>query len=363
MLIYKIGIGMIPMIGPANAKKLIAYCGGVEAVFKEKKKALLKIPGIGTATVNAILSQNVLSEAEKEVCFVQEQGIVPLFYLDKKYPERLKYCNDGPLLLYFKGDCDLNRQKVLAVVGTRKATDYGKEMCESVIRDLSDLGVLIVSGLAYGLDICAHKAALNHQLPTVGVLGHGLDRIYPSLHKNTASKMLENGGLLTEFRSSSPFEKENFPKRNRIIAGMADATLVVEAARKGGALITAEIANSYSRDVFAVPGRSGERYSEGCNYLIKTNRAAMVESAADIIYQMAWEEKEMVNKGAVQTSLFVELSPEEQLLYDLLKGGEMTIDLLALQSELTVSKVAALLLTMEFNGLLKSLPGKVYKLI
>lgn len=362
-LIFQIGIGLIPKIGDVTAKKLIAYCGGVEAVFKENKAAIRKIPGINSSIINEIANQSVLLRAEAEIKFIEKNKIKPIFYLDDEYPNRLKHCNDGPIMLYFKGNTNLNAKKVLAVVGTRRSTDYGKIMCEEVVSQMATLDVLIVSGLAYGIDICAHKSSIQNNLPTIGVLGHGLNHLYPAEHKNTADKMIENGGLLTEFMSDSRFDKENFPKRNRIIAGMADATLVVEAAAKGGALITAEIANSYNRDVFAFPGRGNDTYSKGCNYLIKTNRAALVENGADIVYLMDWMEKSSKKKN-IQQQLFVELSEEEQLIKDILSQQEnIAIDSLANKCNLPVSKVSALLLNMEFVGVVRTLPGKIYQLV
>jgi DNA processing protein len=283
--------------------------------------------------------------------------------LDDDYPNRLKHCIDGPLMLYSLGNADLNKQKIVAVVGTRRATEYGKEMTNYLIKELADLDVMIVSGLAYGIDSYAHKAALQFNLPTVGVLAHGLDRIYPLANKQLAEKMQSNGGLVTDFVSNTNPDRENFPKRNRIIAGLADAIIVVEAARKGGALITADIANSYNRDVFAVPGKIGDAYSAGCNYYIRTNRAALIESAKDIVYIMGWEEKKEKNKS-LQKKLFIEFTDDERVIVDMLeKNGDSGIDFLCINSEMSSSKVASALLNLEFNGLVKSLPGKRYQLI
>ncbi|NTW34420.1 MAG: DNA-protecting protein DprA, partial [Bacteroidetes bacterium] len=236
-LLYKIGITLIPGVGDVNAKKIIAYCGGADAVFKEKKKALLKIPGVGITLSESIVKNDVLSRAEKEIKFIEKYKITPLFFLDKQYPERLKHCADSPVMLYYKGNADLNVPKVLGVVGTRNATEYGKEICRSIIEGLSDYNVQVVSGLAYGIDVHAHKTALDFGLDTIGVLGHSLDRLYPAVHRTTAEKMITQGGLLTDFISETKFKPENFPKRNRIVAGMCDALIVVEASIKGGALI------------------------------------------------------------------------------------------------------------------------------
>ncbi len=358
---YKIGITLIPKIGSINAKKLIAYCGGVEAVFKESRKALLKIPGIGPGIVDNILNQQVLKRAEKEMEFIEKHRISALFYTDKEYPQRLLQCEDGPVMLYFKGNTSLNHPRILAVVGTRRSTVYGRNVCEKIIEGLQDKGVMIASGLAYGIDSCAHRHALRMEMPTVGVLGHGLDRIYPAENRNMAEKMIQNGGLLTEFLSETIPDRENFPKRNRIIAGISDATLVVESGRKGGAIITAEIAFSYNRDVFAVPGRVNDASSKGCNFLIKTNKAAMVESADDIAYLLGWDEIKQAPQK--QPELFVNLTGNEQKLMDILvQEGECGMDDLMIKSKLPVSKIAAALLNMEFQNLIVSLPGKRYKI-
>jgi len=360
-LLYKIGITLIPSIGSVNGKKLVSYCGGAEAVFKEKTSALLKIPGIGRNTVNKIINQSVLKRAEEEISFIEKYSIQPLFYTDKSYPKRLFHCEDGPVMLYYNGNRDLNHQRVLAVVGTRRSTSYGKVQCEKIIEGLKDADVMIISGLAYGIDSCAHKNALTLNLPTVAVMGHGLDRVYPSENRNLAAAMMENGGLLTEFMSGTNPDRENFPKRNRIVAGMADAVLVAESGIKGGAIITADIAFSYSRDVFALPGKVDDTYSKGCNFLIKTNRAALVESAKDITTIMNWETVE--KKQTAEPELFINLTENEQKLVDILtENGETGIDELMAKSKIPVSQVSSCLLNLEFQGLVISLPGKRYKL-
>jgi DNA processing protein len=360
-LLYKIGITLIPSIGSVNGKKQVSYCGGAEAVFRESRKALLKIPGIGESTVNNIVNHSVLSRAEKEISFIKKYNIKPLFYTDEEYPRRLFHCDDGPVMLYYQGNQSLNYKRMLAVVGTRRSTPYGRTQCEKIIEGLKNKGVMIVSGLAYGIDSCAHKNALSYHLPTVGVLGHGLDRLYPAENRNLAASMMENGGLLTEYLSGTSPDRENFPKRNRIVAGMTDATLVVESRIKGGAIITADIAFSYSRDVFAVPGRTEDVYSKGTNFLIKTNRAALVESADDIIRLTGWEDDD--EKPVSQPELFVNLSDDEKILMDILtEDGETGIDELMAKSKIPVSQVSSLLLNLEFRGLVISLPGKRYKL-
>ncbi len=362
MLLYQIGLTLLPGVGDVLGKKLVAYCGGVEAVFKQNRKALEKIPGIGDKLVNSILSQNVLKRAEEEILFIEKHNITPLFYLDKQYPDLLKHCVDSPVVLYFKGNSGLNVPRIISIVGTRKITDYGKEVCEKIIRGLTEYNPLIVSGLAYGVDTCAHRLALDNQLKTVAVLGHGLDRIYPYLNKSLAVKMTEQGGLLTEFMKGTTPDRENFPQRNRIIAGIADATLVVEAAKSGGALITAAIANSYNREVFSVPGRIGDTWSEGCNLLIRDNKAALVQDAKDIALALGWE-KESEKNTPRQRELFVELSPDEEKIVTVMKGfSQLGIDDIVLRSELPNSKAAAALLSLEFQGIVRAMPGKVYKL-
>ncbi|MGI8893891.1 MAG: DNA-processing protein DprA [Bacteroidia bacterium] len=359
---YKIALTQIPFVGSVVAKYLVSYCGGVEAIFTEKKKNLLKIPAVGERIINSIVAFHEFERIEEEIEFIRKNNIEVLFYTDKAYPARLSHCADAPVLIYKKGNADLNQQKMLAIVGTRNATDYGKSICEKIVDELSLLGVLIVSGLAYGIDITAHKAAVKNNLPTVGVVAHGLDRIYPSLHTSIAQKMISNGAIITEHISGVKPDRENFPMRNRIIAGMSDAVLVVEAARSGGALITADIANGYNRDVFAIPGRVNDPFSQGCNDFIKANKAVLVEGAADIIYLLNWE-LEKKPKAPVQKQLFVNLSGEEKQLVDLLQDkGTMMIDDICATCKLPVSKVSVTLLNLEFSGLVKSLPGKSYQL-
>lgn len=360
-VLHCIALTLIPGVGDIGAKKLVAYCGSPEEIFRAKKNHLLKIPGMGVVTVNSILNQNVLKRAEQELKFIQKYKIQTYFYLDENYPKRLKHCPDSPIMLYHKGNTDFNSPHVVSVVGTRKATEYGKKITQKIIEELAVHKTTIVSGLAYGIDICAHKTALHCGIPTVAVLAHGLDRIYPLAHKPIAEKMLEQGGLLTEFMSETNPDRENFPKRNRIVAGMVDAVIVIEASITGGALITAEIANTYSRDVFAVPGRLDDTFSEGCNRLIKTNKAALIESVKDIEYLLGWTTDE--KKPKPQQKLFVDLSPEEERLVNMLREkGNTAIDDLSILSEFPMSKVAGLLLNLEFNGVVKSLPGKVYQL-
>ncbi len=363
LLKYKIALTIIPGVGGITAKKLISYCGGIDAVFLEKESSLLKIPGIGSHLARSVVRFRDFDRVEKEIQFIEKNRIRVFFYTEKGYPERLKHCEDGPILLFYKGKADLNKQKTIAVVGTRSITEYGKSKCTEIIEGISKHNPLIVSGLAYGVDARAHKAALDNKLQTIGVLGHGLDRIYPPLNKPLARKMLEeNGGLLSDFISETKPDRENFPKRNRIIAGLVDALIVIEAAKTGGALITANIANSYNRDVFAVPGKTTDTYSQGCNHLIKIHKANLIESAADIEYIMQWEIEPSKSKKK-QQQLFIELEPEEKILTDLMKvNGEASFDYLVSKSGFSFSKASSLLLNLEFKGAVKPLPGRIFRL-
>lgn len=354
-------------MGDVTAKNLIAYCGSAEAVFKEKKSKLEKIPGIGSLTAEAISKSDVIKDAlvraEEEIKFMEKEGIKPLFFTEPDYPSRLKQCDDSPVMLYSKGSSmNLNAEKIISVVGSRRSTAYGKKICEQLVEAFASYNVLITSGLAYGIDITAHRSALKNNLPTVGVLAHGLDLLYPAEHTSTAEKMTENGGLLTEFMSYTKMNPEYFPRRNRVVAGMADATIVIEATYKSGALITAEIANSYNRDVFAVPGRMDDTSSEGCNLLIKANKAMLIQSAEDVIKALNWDVESKKPKK-IQAELFTNLSSEEEALIGILKEKEkIHIDDLCLASRLSMSRAATLLLNLEFSGAVKSLPGKMYTL-
>lgn len=362
--LYQIALTLLPSIGDIMAKNLVSYCGGVEEVFNASMAKLRKAPGIGDRRAQQILSSDVLKRAEEELAFVKKQNIQLLFYLDSNYPKRLRHCFDNPILLYAKGNTDYDNPRVISIVGTRNATDYGRQVTDELIEALKPYNPLIVSGLAYGIDIQAHRAALKHGLQTVGVLGHGLDRIYPAHHRSTATKMLDHGGLLSEFTSNSRADKENFPKRNRIVAGMADATIVVETKTKGGSMITAELANGYNRDVFAVPGHINATFSQGCNYLIRTNRAQLLDSPQELIAAMGWElPSDKQSKSAVQKQIFVELDAKEQTVVDLLRDAqEIAIDDLMIQTKLPGSQIAATLLNLELKGVVRSLPGKRYKL-
>ena len=360
-LLYEVALTLVSGIGDVNGKKLVAYCGGAEAVFCEKKKALSKIPGIGEKTIDSILSQNVLSRAEIELDFADKYGIRILYYLNSDYPKRLQHCYDSPMVLYCNGYTDLNVDKIIGVVGTRHVTDYGKLMTDKIISELVDDDVLVVSGLAYGVDTCAHVASVKYGLKTAAVLAHGLHTVYPPVNRNLARKILDEGGcLLTEQISGTEPDRENFPKRNRIVAGMIDCLIVVESASKGGALITAEIANTYDRDVFAVPGRIGDAYSAGCNKIIKDNKANILLDTNDLRSVMRWDESKKV--VAKQMRLFREFSDEEKVVMSLFEETDVVyLDKIITETMLSPTKIASILLSLEFDGVLAALPGKRYQ--
>ena len=360
-LTYQIGLTLLDGIGDVLAKNLLAYCGSAEQIFKTNKTQLEKIPSIGFSLAKSITqSKDVLIRAEKEIEYIHKKNIQPLFFTDKDYPSRLKNCYDSPVMLYYKGIADLNTPKVVSVVGTRTPSPYGKLMTEKLIQDLKSSGILIVSGLAYGIDITAHKTALENELQTIGVLAHGLDRIYPSVHSNYADQMFHQGGLLTEFMSETNPDRENFPKRNRIVAGMCDALIVVESKKEGGSLITATIANAYNKDVFAFPGKANEALSEGCNGLIKTTKASLIESVADLFY-MNWNQ-EIKPKKSTQIPLLLNLTPDEQIMINAFEQKpQLHIDEICLATQFPISKTSSCLLQLELSNVIKSLPGKMYE--
>lgn len=359
---HKIALGLIPRVGDINARKLVAHFGNVEAVFREPYRNLTKIPGIGPGLAKYICDRSYLDRAEEEAEWVTRHDIKTYFYLDNDYPFRLRQCEDSPVVFFFRGNCDLDSMKILSVVGTRSATNRGKDLCDRIIGRLAAQhpDLIIVSGLAYGIDIAAHRAAMAYNIPTVGVLANGLRTIYPSVHRSTAETMLKNGGLLTDFLSDALPERNNFIKRNRIIAGLSDATLVVESGIAGGALITADIASSYNRDVLAVPGRPDDQWSGGCNSLIKSNKAALVENADDVESALGWEP--VKTRTPLQRVLFSDMSDPEKMIFDLLsKENELTIDAICRTLEIPVQNLSPLLLQMELKGLVKFFPGNLYR--
>ncbi len=360
---YKIALGMIPGVGDITARKLVSYTGGVEAVFRESFRSLTRIPGIGESLASAVAGHGYLPAAEREAEFVIRNGIRVFFYLDDDYPVRLRQCEDSPVTFYFRGNADLDSPRILSIVGTRHATQHGRELCQEIVSGLAGHfpKLLIVSGLAYGIDITSHRAALAAKLPTVAVLGHGLKTVYPSVHAGVAKAMLDNGGLVTDFSSQTLPERNNFIRRNRIIAGISDATLIIESGIKGGALITADIAASYNRDVMAVPGRPGDEWSAGCNALIRCNKASLAEKSSHIEYLLGWKPASMV--APVQPVLFTGLTDSEKRICEALKNeGDLTIDQLARILELPVYKLSTILLQMELAGMITLCPGNVYRL-
>lgn len=359
---YYIALSLIPGVGCKTAKALIAYLGSVEAIFDARPAHIKKVPGIGEVLTRNIIEHRDLDRGKKELDFISRHRISVQSYLDENYPKRLKRCEDAPLLLFSKGSINWNAEKVVAVVGTRNATDYGKRMCDELVAGMSQRdGYVVVSGLAYGIDSAAHKACLQHGVETWGILGHGLDQIYPKLHRSLAEKMLAQGGLATDFVSGTSVERANFLRRNRIIAGLADVTIVVESAEKGGSLVTADIAWSYNREVFAFPGRSIDQFSAGCNDLIRRNKAGLIQSLEDLEYAMGWQSGPAQSPN-LQKQLFVDLNEEEEKLVAQLTNEPVYIDQLSQQLQMSSAKVSALLLGLEFKGLVTSLPGKTYRL-
>jgi DNA processing protein len=360
--IYKVALGLIPGIGSVLAKQLVSYCGSAKAVFESGKTKLLKVPGIGPTLTSNIMQSEALRKAEEQIVLAEKNGVSLLFFTDNEYPERLKHAYDAPPLLYFKGTANLNTARIIAIVGTRQSTDYGRQCTEQLVAELKKYNCLILSGLAYGIDITAHKAALKHEMPTVAAMASGMDIIYPAVHKSVAQQMVENGGgLLTENPFGTKPDAPQFPARNRIIAGLCDALVVSEAAAKGGALITADIANSYNKDVFAIPGNINQKVSEGCNNLIKSHQAALLTDVQDIVACLNWD----LQKPVRQPFLFetMNFSEEENRVINLLRQSrEMMIDELTWRSEISAGRLASLLLNLELQGLVKVLPGKKFTL-
>jgi DNA processing protein len=363
-LIHLLALLKIEGVGDIVAKKLINHCGSAEKVFQAKSDFLKNIDGVGAVLLKKLKDKSVLDIAQKEMQFIKDNAISCCSYLDKNYPERLKHCIDGPVVLFSSGNINWNTRKVISIVGTRQVSSYGMEFCKKLIQDLAPLNPIIVSGFAYGVDIVAHQAAMDNNLQTIGVLAHGLNQVYPKTHKKYCAKMEKNGGFLTEFWSTSNPEKENFVKRNRIVAGISEATIVIESAEKGGSLITAILANEYNRDVFAVPGRTSDKYSQGCNNLIKTQRAHLLTSAADILYILNWELETKEENQGIQKQLFVSLDEIELKIYDyLLQNGKTEIDIIALECDFPIFRISSFLINMELKGVIRPLPGKLFEAI
>ena len=349
-------------VGDIIAKKLIVHVGDVEQIFKEKKATLAKINGIGKNVLNHLFDKEPLLMAEKELAYIQKKKIQYTYFLDKDYPKNLQQCIDAPILLFRDGTIDLANEKIISIVGTRKMSSYGRDFCNQLIEELRVHNPIIVSGFAYGVDICAHKAAIKNKLQTIAVLAHGLDQIYPKVHKKYIHQVNENGGFLTEFWHDEPPIREHFLKRNRIVAGISTATLIIESAEKGGSLVTADIANSYDRDVLALPGRTTDTYSRGCNQLIKNNKAHLLSSAEDLVKILNWDLQK--TSKPIQKKLFVELNATEQKIHDQLHSkGALLLDELAIECAIPVFRLSSILVQMEMKGLLKPLPGKRFELV
>jgi DNA processing protein len=362
-LIATLRLQHVPNIGDVLAKKLISYCGSPSAIFEDKRANLLKIDGIGTHTLKYLFDTEHLEAAESEYEYILKNDITSTYFTDATYPNYLKHCIDSPILLFQKGNIELTGRKIISVVGTRNITSYGAAFCEQFISDLAPLNPIIVSGFAYGVDISVQREAMKQGLQTIGCLAHGLNQMYPKVHARYQSEVLKNGGFYTEFWSTSSPERENFLKRNRIIAGMSEATIVVESAEKGGSLVTADIANSYNRDVFAVPGRTTDKYSIGCNNLIKQQKAHVLTSAADLIYLLDWELEQKPSK-TIQKQLFVDLDEMEQVIYTYLQNnGKQLLDSIALDCKIPIFRASSTLLNMEMKGVIRPLPGKLFEAI
>lgn len=361
-LLYRIAITKIPNVGSVNTRNLVAYTGGVAAVFNEKEKNLRKIPGIGIKLAKEISESDPLELALKDLEYINKHKIKVLFYLDSAYPERLKRIDDAPAILYYKGDCNWNAQRTVGIVGTRTPSTYGQLKCEEIIQDLQAYNCQLISGLAYGIDAFAHKKACELSNENLAIMATGIDKIYPARHRKLAEEILNKGALVTEYPIGTTPGRENFPWRNRIIAGLADVTIVIESGARGGSLITAEYANAYFKDVFALPGKTTDKMSIGCNKLIKQNKAHLLESVKDLAYIMRWEAAQSAQN--IQVELFSNLTIEEEALVGLLREKlEASMDQLHHELKMNLSSLSSLLLNLEFKGIILSLPGKRYCLI
>lgn len=365
--LYAAALTRIPGLGNANTCNLMKQAGSAAAIFKNRKELPEMIPGVTEKLVKALDYPEAFKRAEEELVFAEKNHIQCLAFNDKGYPARLRECDDAPIMLYYRGNAELNALKVISIVGTRHATPYGLDLCNTFIRDLSEIcpDLLIISGLAYGIDIQAHRTALQYKIPTIGVLAHGLDRIYPSAHRKTAISMLDQGGLLTEFMSGTNPDKQNFVKRNRIVAGMCDAAIVVESAAKGGALITAELAESYHKDCFAFPGKVTDIYSAGCNGLIKSNKASLILNAEDFVQAMGWDFQTKAKTCNVQRELFPELSEEEKLIIQVLEKNTegMQINNLVVDCNIPINQISGILFELEMKGVIRAMAGGIYRIL
>lgn len=361
-LLYQIALTMAKGVGTHTIKNLVSALGDEASVFKTSPKALASIPSIGATLSQNLSDPELLKQAEKELDFLSKAGGEAIVLSDPRYPQRLKECTDAPYVIYTKGKMDLNPKRAIGIVGTRKMTNYGKSICEEIVTQLAEKhpDIQIISGLAYGVDGCAHKKAVEKGISTIGVVGHGLDILYPVKHRPLAEKMLLNGGIVTEHRNHCHIDRKNFISRNRIIAGMCDVILVIESGEKGGALFTAEYANSYNRDVCAIPGRIGDTYSAGCNRLIKEHQATMVEYAEEIEKLMNWDITEP-KKATLSITQFMELSEQERIIVEALQlEDNMDINGLVRKTQIAFGTLSSLLFDMEMKEILRSAPGNRY---
>lgn len=361
-LLDLLALTLVPGLGDKNVKQLISYCGSPAEVFSSPRKKLEGIPGFGEKSIKTIKENRTHSEAERILKEAEKKEMLVLSYLDKGYPERLKYVMDSPPIIYVKGAGELNPSRTLAIVGTRRATDYGKQMTQKIVEAADALGAQVISGLAYGIDIEAHRAALRSGSSTIAILAGGLDHIYPSAHRKNAEEMQSNGAIISECIPDTKPEAHLFPARNRIIAGMADAVIVVEAAEKGGALITAKIADSYNRTLFAVPGNVDHTYSAGTNQLIASQMALIYTGIEDLKYHLNWDET--LNKEDIQQPL-PEMTDQERAIFNIIRanGQSLEIDHIAIKSQTPINQVASILLGLEFKNVIKSFPGKKYGMV
>lgn len=361
-LFFAISLLQSKGLGSVLFKRLVEFFGSPKQVFEESKGALSKIHMLGRSSVNSITKKEGFSIAERELKFIQQNNVRIHYYLDADFPRRLKPCFDSPALLFGYGNYNLNKAKQLALVGTRNCTSYGKQCTKDIVNGLKEHSELsIISGLAHGIDGIAHQAAIDASIETVGVMAHGLNQIYPANHRDLVKQMQQNGGVITEYISSAPAMKENFPMRNRIVAGLSDATIVIESKKRGGAMITADIAFNYNRDVMALPGRSGDVVSEGCNYLIKSNKALLIENSRDIEHALSWNlSKPKQNK---QQRLLIDLTAEQEEICKLLESkGKLSADEICALTQKPTSEIASTLFIMELESIVRTLPGKLYSL-
>lgn len=361
-IVYQIALLEMMNVGPSVARKVIQHFGSAKHVFEANPNQLEELGAIGRKILSQLHDQKHLNFAKAQLQFCENSGAEVISYFSNSYPYRLKECHDAPLILYQKGHCNLNAQRMVAIVGTRDCSSYGKKFCDKLVEELSKYEVTIVSGLAYGIDACAHKSAIKNNAYNIGVVAHGLDRIYPVDHQSLSKEVIKRGALVTEFPTRTNPDRENFPKRNRIVAGMVDAVIVVESAIKGGSMITARLANDYNRDVFALPGKIGESRSEGCNYLIKNHQANLLQSVEDVIINQGWEPKETKVENGHQRLIDFDLSEQEMKIVDLLAVQSSTIDDLSNKSGILVSDLSSQLLMLELRGVVKQLPGKLYQM-